>query len=224
VLSTIRRKIVHVPKEARPVRTTVPLALLLWSLSLGLGCGGAAPARTAQGGRPNVVPVTEAMGSPHPGDAAPDFQLPDQGGAEIKLSSLRGSLVVLAFVTSWCPFSRAEQPYLRQFANEYGPRGVKFVAIDIKEPEKDYREYVDRFAMPFPVLRDAAGDVALSYVPPRVLPDFTERYKVVVSANLVLDKTGTIRFFGLIDLRNFDAHYARAREVVDGLLSESGAT
>jgi peroxiredoxin len=31
------------------------------------------------------------------GDAAPDFALPDQEGAELKLSSLRGETVVLYF-------------------------------------------------------------------------------------------------------------------------------
>ena len=38
------------------------------------------------------------------GDAAPDFTLPNQDGAELKLSSLRGETVVLYF------FPRADTP------------------------------------------------------------------------------------------------------------------
>jgi peroxiredoxin len=159
------------------------------------------------------------MGDPHEGEAAPDFELTDQNGAKTKLSSLRGSVVVLAFVTSWCPFSRAEQPYLKEFADEYAPKGVKFLAVDIKEPEADYKTYLGRVALPFPVLRDASGDVATSYVPPRALPDFTERYKVVVTSNLVIDRDGVIRFFALADLRNFDAKFVYARKAVDALLA-----
>ena len=37
----------------------------------------------------------------------------------MNLSALRGSVVVLAFVASFCPFSRAEQPYLAQLATDF---------------------------------------------------------------------------------------------------------
>jgi peroxiredoxin len=200
---------------------------LLAALAAFVGCGGSTSgaSRAAAGSaivaddRPAVVAVTEEMGSPHPGDVAPDFELPDQNGTATKLSSLRGSIVVLSFVTSWCPFSRAEQPYLRRLAEQYMPRGVKFIAVDAKEPEADYRTFLGRVAMPFPVLRDDSGAVAASYAPGRALPDFTERYKVVVTSNLVLDPSGTIRFFGLLDLRNFDAAYVHVREVLEEMLA-----
>jgi len=198
-------------------------ALVVIGLLAAPACGGSSPAaKSAPDGQPNVIPVTEAMGSPHPGDPAPDFELTDQNGGKTKLSSLKGSVVVLAFVTSWCPFSRAEQPYLKQFADDYAPRGVKFVAVDIKEPEADYRTYLSRVPMPFPVLHDESGDVAGTYVPPHAFPDFSERYKVVVTSNLVLDREGKIRFFALADLRNFDAAYVHARKAVDELLGATG--
>jgi peroxiredoxin len=203
----------------RAVRKLPILTLLLSAAACG---GSSTTSRTPGDGQPNVVAVTDAMGTPHPGDAAPDFELVDQVGAKTKLSSMHGSIVVLAFVTSWCPFSRAEQPYLKEFADEYAPKGVKFVAVDIKEPEPDYRSYLGRVAMPFPVLRDESGDVAMSYVPPRAFPDFTERYKVVVTSNLVIDRDGVIRFFALADSRNFDARFTHARKAVDAILSGAG--
>jgi peroxiredoxin len=204
----------------------VHLVVVLAVALVPLACGGssAPPPRSADDGQPQVIAVTDAMGDPHPGDPAPDFELMDQNGAKMKLSSLRGSPVVLAFVTSWCPFSRAEQPYLKKFADEYAPKGVKFVAVDIKEPEAGYREYLGRVAMPFPVLRDDSAQVALSYVPPRAILDLTERYKVVVTSNLVLDREGKIRFFALADTRNFDAAYVHARQALDALLAEGPRT
>jgi peroxiredoxin len=81
-----------------------------------------------------------------------------------------------------------------------------------------------RVAMPFPVLRDPSADVAMSYVPPHAFPDFTERYKVVVTSNLVIDRDGTIRFFALADSRNFDAKYTLARKAVDSLLGGGGSS
>lgn len=80
----------------------------------GAGCAKSAPARDAATtsasplddtpAAPSVL-VTSDMGSPHLGDDAPDFDLVDQSGAHVKLSSMRASVVVLAFVASYCPFS-----------------------------------------------------------------------------------------------------------------------
>jgi peroxiredoxin len=84
------------------------------------GCAGRRPCapRCVRGSRNDRrIVVTEAMGSPHVGDGAPDFELPDQNGKLVNLSAARGSVVVLAFVASFCPFSKAEQPYLAKLAH-----------------------------------------------------------------------------------------------------------
>jgi ABC-type glycerol-3-phosphate transport system substrate-binding protein len=73
----------------RFVRPRIFTVLALATLA---GCGGSSPApQTGGDGQPNVITVTDAMGSPHAGDAAPDFELSDGKGATAKLSSLRGS-------------------------------------------------------------------------------------------------------------------------------------
>ena len=207
-------------RVASPSCATPPPASSLLSALL-TSCGGSSPParRIRATASPRSSRSPTRWGDPHAGDAAPDFELVDQGGQKTKLSSLRGSVVVLAFVTSWCPFSRAEQPYLKQFADEYAPRGVKFVAVDLKEPDADYRTYLGRVPMGFPVLRDESGEVAVSYAPPHALPDFTDRTKVVVTSNLVIDRDGTIRFFALADLRNFDAAFVHERKAIDSLLT-----
>jgi cytochrome oxidase Cu insertion factor (SCO1/SenC/PrrC family) len=101
------------------------------------GCAQTTPARDAvatqespfdaTAATPSVV-VTPEMGSPHVGNEAPDFELADQNGAHVKLSSMRGSVVVLAFVASYCPFSGAAQPHLVDVARDYAARGVRVVA------------------------------------------------------------------------------------------------
>src|SRR4051794_7303782 len=109
-------------------------------LVLAIGCGGSAPA-PAVAAAPTAQPaadttpaepsllITPEMGSPHVGDMAPDFELPDQDGKPVKLSSLRGSVVALAFVTSWCPFSAAEQPFLKKLADDYRGKNLKVIAV-----------------------------------------------------------------------------------------------
>jgi peroxiredoxin len=168
---------------------------------------------------PSIV-VTEAMGSPHVGEIAPDFDLPDQDGHTLKLSTARGSIVVLAFVASFCPFSGAERPYLAQLATDYAGRNVRVIAIDIREPEAGYRSYLARVPMHIPVLRDEDGAVARRFAPPGAQPQFEDRTQAVVTSNLVLDAEGRIRFFTVLDTVHFDAKLEHVRRAVDRLLAE----
>ncbi len=166
--------------------------------------------------------VTDAMGNPHPGDVAPDFDLVDQDGKHVTLASLKGSWVVLAFVTSWCPFSKAEQPNLAKLAADYTPKGVKVVAIDVAEKDADYATYMARVQMPIPILHDTDGAVSKSYAPPKAMPEFTDRTKVVVTSNLIINPEGKIVLFGLADLMNFDAEYTIVRKKLDEVVAHSG--
>ena len=168
---------------------------------------------------PSIV-VTEAMGSPHVGDLAPDFELPDQDGKVVKLSAERGSVVVLAFVASFCPFSKAEQPHIAELAADYAGKNVKVIAIGIAEPEADYRAYLARMPMNLPVLRDEGGAVALRFTPSGAQPQFKDRTKALVTSNLVLDRDGRIRFFTVLDTVHFDAKLGHVRHAVDQLLAE----
>ena len=191
-------------------------------------CGGTAasapdPATGPSDDGPSIE-VTPELGSPHVGEMAPDFELTDQAGATLKLSSLRGSIVMLALVSSWCPYSTAEQPHLAEVAREYAPKGVRTVAVVVADTEAGTKKYLDRVAMPFPVLRDAKDEVAAAYDPENALASFKDRRKVVVTSNLVLDREGRIRFFTLADTTHFDAKLVHARRVLDELLATPGPT
>jgi peroxiredoxin len=211
-------------KGARPRPGALSLAAVL---GLAVACGGArtpaaAPA-TADPASPSIV-VTPEMGSPHTGDPAPDFELTDQHGATVKLSDLRGSVVVLAFVTSWCPFSLAEQPHLASLSEQYRGQKVKVLAVDIKESDEAYAKYIARVPMPIPVLRDRTGTVVASYTPDRAQPEVKDRAAVLVTSNLVIDAEGRIRFFTMVDTANFDAHLVFVRRAVDDLLRSTNGS
>jgi peroxiredoxin len=182
----------------------------------------AASAESSTASGPSIV-VTEAMGSPHVGEEAPDFELPDQDGKPVKLSAARGSVVVLAFVASFCPFSRAEQPHLAQLSRDYAGKNVRVIAIGIKEPEPDYRAYIGRMPMGLPVLRDEAGATALRFTPAGAQPEFKDRTQALVTSNLVIDPAGKIRFFTVLDTVHFDAKLIHVRQTVDRLLAERGS-
>lgn len=48
------------------------------------------------------------------GDIAPDFEMSLPSGKTIKLSSLKGKVVMLQFTASWCGVCRKEMPHIEK--------------------------------------------------------------------------------------------------------------
>jgi peroxiredoxin len=202
---------------------------LALAAALLVACGASPPsaatpaasnAADAAPAEPSIV-ITDAMGSPHVGDLAPNFDLPDQDGHRVTLDGARGQVVVLAFVASFCPFSKAEQPHLKKLVEDYKGKNVRVIAIGIDEPEPDYRAYIARMPMGMPILRDEGGKTALLFTPPGAQPELKDRKMALVTSNLVIDPQGRIRFFTLVDTVHFDARLVHLRKAVDRLLAET---
>ncbi len=211
----------------RTMRTTTIISLTL----LTAACAGATPtgATTPEATTPEheAEPavdtaggaVTADMGYPNIGDVAPDFELTDADGRRVKLSELRGDVVVLHFGASWCPFCGAELPHLKALDEAYGER-VRVLVIDVGESGAAYDGYRNRVPMDVPFLQDLDQSVAASFAPERAQPSFQNRAEVVVASNLVIDRQGKIRFFTLLDSAAFDAELHGVRRTVDALLGE----
>lgn len=76
---------------------------------------------------------------------APDFTLASFNGDTIKLSDLRGQVVIINFWASWCPPCREEAAYLEQTWQKYKDRGVFFIGIDYADTDKEALAYIDEF-------------------------------------------------------------------------------
>ncbi len=75
-------------------------------------------------------PKPMAIGSP-----APDFRLPGTDGKTYTLADFAGSKVLMVvFTCNHCPTANAYEARLAKFNAEYGPKGVKFVAISPNDP------------------------------------------------------------------------------------------
>ncbi len=96
-------------------------------------------------------------------NAAADFTLTLFDGTDLRLSDLRGKVVMIDFWGSWCPPCRAEAPTLQQVHQEYEDMPVEFVGIDIWDTEKDARAYIERFGITFPSGLDEKGFIAVEY-------------------------------------------------------------
>jgi peroxiredoxin len=102
------------------------------------------------------------------GDTVPPFTLTDTEGAEHTVPAADAPpATVLLQTCNHCPYVIAWNPRLRAVAEEYGPRGVRFLAIGSNDPVRypadspeRMAEFVRRHDWPIPYAHDASQDVA----------------------------------------------------------------
>lgn len=62
---------------------------------------------------------------------APSLKVKDLNGQTVKLSSLRGHIVVLCFWATWCAPCQEELPRLSAISKSYAGKDVRFIAVSI---------------------------------------------------------------------------------------------
>ncbi len=110
------------------------LVRLMTALVVGLGlisCGSAPSAKAA------VKPVKERK-------KAPEFSLKDSTGKALKLSDLKGKVVLLNFWATWCGPCKIEIPWFIEFEQKYKDKGFAVLGVSMDEEGwKDVKPYVD---------------------------------------------------------------------------------
>ena len=101
--------------------------------------------------------------SPLVGRQAPNFRLAGLNGPPVKLSDLRGQVVVVNFWASWCAECRVEQPALDATWERFRDAGVVVVGVDFQDQSDDARQYLAELGSSYPVVRDADSSTALAY-------------------------------------------------------------
>jgi len=92
------------------------------------------------------------------GALAPDFQLQSLSGKEVKLSDLRGHVVLLNFWATWCTPCRLEMPIFQERLDQLSPDLV-VLAVNNNETEFKVSNFVDELNISFDPLLDPGGKV-----------------------------------------------------------------
>jgi peroxiredoxin len=62
---------------------------------------------------------------------APDFALTDANGKEVKLSELKGKVVLVNFWATWCEGCQVEIPWFIEFAKKYEGAGLAVIGVSL---------------------------------------------------------------------------------------------
>lgn len=118
------------------------------------------------------------------GDAAPEFSMKLADGNTVKLSDLRGKVVMLQFTASWCGVCRREMPYIEKDIWQKHKNNSNFalLAIDRDEPLGTVIEFAQSTGITYPIGLDPNADIFALYA---------DR-KAGITRNVILDKTGKI--------------------------------
>jgi len=136
------------------------------------------------------------------GSPAPDFEAPDQDGRPFRLSSLRGSPVVLYFYpkadTPGCTIeAKGFQSHLAEFA----AKGVRIVGVSVDDCPAQ-KAFAQKYGLAFPLIADSTKAVGTMF---GVLGPRGSARRVT----FLVDAKGTVA--EVVDTSSAEDHVQRAR-------------
>lgn len=115
------------------------------------------------------------------GEVAPEISGKDMNGKTVTLSSLRGKVVIVDFMASWCGPCKESLPTLNKLAKAHA-KDLVVIAVSVDEKPENLKTFLKKVPVSFSVVHDSGRSVASSYAPPKMPSSF------------VIDKKGKIRY------------------------------
>ncbi len=116
------------------------------------------------------------------GQRAVDFDKPSLHGESIKLSALRGKVVLVDFWASWCEPCKKELPLLGKLAARLRDRGIEIVTVNIDDDRKKADAFVRSHGLDgLTVVYDADKAIVGKYEP------------ATMPSSFVVDRAGVVR-------------------------------
>jgi thiol-disulfide isomerase/thioredoxin len=186
----------------RSITLTAPLLIGVIALA---GCGKESAPRAALTVFPTPAPVTFIPPTPLPptitptdpvlAHPVPDAALTTLDGEPLRLSDLRGEVVLLNFWATWCAPCRDEMPELQTFQEQYGGEGVRVISVtnpNDGQTEDDIRAFVAEYGITFTIALTSD-------------PTFYDQFGVAqIPTTFVIDAAGTVRVrhLGALDIHD----------------------
>jgi peroxiredoxin len=92
-----------------------------------------------------------------------DIELEDLDGNTVRVSDLRGKIVLLNFWTTWCFDCKAEMPSMEKLFQRFKGQDFAMVAVNLREPSQRVHDFYETYKLSFTVLLDATGQSGIRY-------------------------------------------------------------
>ncbi|GLF97435.1 TlpA family protein disulfide reductase [Streptomyces yaizuensis] len=193
---------------SRAPRAALLTAVIVAGGLLLSACGGT----SGGGGDSNFVTDTGGISTVERGERRATGKLAGETleGERLDIADLKGKVVVLNVWGSWCGPCRAEAPHFVKVAKELKPKGVEFVGINTRDPNKSPAIAFEKdYGVTYPSLYDPAGKLIVGGFPRGTLPPQS------IPSTLVLDREGKIAARSLQALDE-----ERLRKMIDPVVAE----
>ncbi len=149
------------------------------------------------------------------GDPAPDFTLPTQSGATVRLSDFHGKRVVVLYFypkdnTRGCT---AEACAFRDSYEVFTDAGAEVIGISADNVDS-HEQFASQYRLPFILASDERGAVRKAYGVPTTFGILPGR------VTYVIDRDGVVRHI-FSSMMNFDQHVTEALTTVKQLQAEA---
>lgn len=143
------------------------------------------------------------------GDLAPDFEVTLTDGRLVRLSSLRGKVVMLQFTASWCGVCRREMPFIEKdiWQKHKDKSDFYLIGIDRDEPLDKVVAFGQATKVTYPLGLDPGADIFGRYA----------LKQSGITRNVLIDREG--RIVKLTRLYN-EEEFASLVELIDRMLEK----
>lgn len=142
-----------------------------------------------------------------PAGSFPDLELAGADGASIRLSQLKGNVVLLNVWATWCGPCRMELPIVQKMYDRYSDRNFVVLAVNVDADRRRIEPFLKRYNLSLPIYYAApeeAGAMTAAGIPSTFIlgpdrslidhavgysPDVEERWKQVIEKHLKTRKT-----------------------------------
>ncbi len=97
-------------------------------------------------------------------EIAPDFSWKDTKGNVVKLSNLKGKVVLIDFWATWCGPCRMTIPHVEAIYEKYKDKGVEVLGVNLDQGNVEkVQQFIKDYGMKYLVIADPNSNVASLY-------------------------------------------------------------